>query len=47
MRVVEDLPLVPTTWMESKARSGCPSAVISRRMRSSSKRMPKRSSERT
>ena len=26
MRVVEDLPLVPTTWIESELRSGCPSS---------------------
>ena len=25
IRVVEDLPLVPTTWIDSKRRSGCPS----------------------
>src|SRR3954468_17123240 len=39
-RTVEDLPLVPTTWIEAKRRCGIPSAVISLCMRSSPKRMP-------
>ena len=46
MRVVEDLPLVPTTWIASKRRCGEPSAVIIRRIRSRPKRMPNSSSER-
>ena len=45
IRVVEDLPLVPTTWIESNRRSGWPSAVISRRMRSRPKRIPNSSSD--
>src|SRR6201986_1371899 len=45
IRVVEDLPLVPTPWMDSNARSGCPSAVIRRRIRSRPKRIPNSSSE--
>src|SRR6476659_859363 len=47
MRVVEDLPLVPRTWIASKLRSGEPSAVIMRRIRSRPKRMPNSSSERS
>ena len=46
MRVVEDFPFVPTTWITSKRLCGEPSAVISRRIRSSPKRMPNSSSER-
>ena len=46
MRVVEDLPLVPTTWTERKRRCGEPSTVIMRRIRSRPKRMPNSSSER-
>jgi DNA-directed RNA polymerase specialized sigma24 family protein len=46
MRVVEDLPLVPSTWIVGKARSGEPSAVIMRRIRSRPKRIPNSSSER-
>ena len=42
---VEDLPFVPTTWIDSNRRSGWPSAVISRRMRSSPNRIPNSSSE--
>src|SRR5450755_3178390 len=45
MRVVEDLPLVPSTWMLWKLRSGEPSAVIMRRIRARPKRMPNSSSE--
>ena len=46
MRVVEDFPLVPTTWIDAKRRSGEPSTVIIRRIRSSPKRIPNSSSER-
>ena len=46
IRVVEDFPFVPTTWMLAKRRSGEPSAVIMRRIRSRPKRMPNSSSER-
>ena len=46
MRVVEDLPLVPSTWIVSKRCWGEPSAVIIRRIRSSPKRIPNSSSER-
>ena len=45
IRTVEDLPFVPTTWIESNCRSGCSSAVISRRIRSSPNRIPNSSSE--
>ena len=45
MRTVEDLPFVPTTWIGAKRSCGRPSAVSSRRMRSSPKRMPNSSSE--
>ena len=45
IRTVEDLPFVPTTWIARKASLGAPSAVMSRRMRSSPKRMPNSSSE--
>ena len=47
IRVVEDLPLVPSTWIVSKRRSGEPSTVIMRRIRSSPKRIPNSSSERS
>src|SRR5690348_8180928 len=47
MRVVEDLPLVPSTWIASKPRSGDSSAVIMRRIRSRPKRIPNSSSERS
>ena len=47
MRVVEDLPLVPSTWIASKRRSGDPSAVIIRRILSRPKRIPNSSSERS
>ncbi len=46
MRVVEDLPFVPSTWIVSKRRCGEPSTVIIRRMRSRPKRIPNSSSER-
>ena len=46
MRAVEDLPFVPTTCTVAKRSCGESSAVISRRIRSSPKRMPKSSSER-
>ena len=46
MRVVEDFPFVPRTWMLAKRRWGEPSAVIIRRIRSSPKRIPNSSSER-
>ena len=46
MRVVEVLPFVPTTWIVSNRRSGEPSTVIIRRMRSRPKRIPNSSSER-
>ena len=46
MRTVEDLPFVPTTWMDSKRRCGDPIAVINRCMRSSPKRIPNSSRER-
>ena len=45
MRTVEDLPFEPTTWIDAKRSCGESSAVISRRMRSSPKRMPNISSE--
>ena len=45
MRAVDDLPLVPTTWIARKRSCGLPSTVSSRRMRSSPKRMPNSSSE--
>ena len=45
IRTVEDLPLVPTTWIESNCRSGWSSAVISRRMRSRPNRIPNNSSD--
>src|SRR4051794_23462483 len=45
-RVVEDLPLVPTTCTARKAACGDPSTVSRRRMRSRPKRMPKSSSDR-
>ncbi len=44
MRTVELLPFVPTTWIALKRSCGVPSAVSSRRMRSSPKRMPNSSS---
>src|SRR5256714_1617269 len=40
MRVVDDLPFVPTTWMLAKRRCGMPSTVMSLCMRSSPNRMP-------
>src|SRR4051794_39511855 len=40
MRVVDDLPLVPTTWIDAKRRWGMPRTVISLCMRSRPKRMP-------
>ncbi len=46
MRVVEDFPFVPTTWIVAKRRCGEPSAVIMRRILSSPKRIPNSSSER-
>ena len=46
IRVVEDFPFVPTTWMLAKRRSGEPSAVIMRRILSRPKRIPNSSSER-
>ena len=46
MRVVEVLPFVPSTWIASKRRSGEPSTVIIRRIRSKPKRIPNSSSER-
>ena len=39
-RTVEDLPFVPTTWIDAKRRCGIPSTVISLCMRSRPKRMP-------
>ena len=45
MRVVDDLPFEPTTWIEENCSCGEPSAVINRRMRSSPNRMPNISSE--
>src|SRR5438034_6666490 len=47
MRVVDDLPFVPSTWTDGKLRSGEPRAVIIRRIRSRPKRMPNSSSERS
>src|SRR5918992_1770585 len=43
-RAVDDLPLVPTTWIEAKRRWGMPSTVISLCMRSRPKRIPNSSS---
>src|SRR3954466_15928417 len=40
IRVVDDLPFDPTTWIEAKRRCGMPSAVISLCIRSSPNRMP-------
>jgi hypothetical protein len=40
MRVVDDLPFDPTTWMLAKRRCGMPSTVMSLCMRSSPNRMP-------
>src|SRR4051794_9777416 len=45
MRTVELLPLVPTTWTARNARCGLPSAVSSRRIRSSPNFIPNSSSE--
>ena len=45
IRVTEDLPLVPTTWIEAKRCCGNPSAVVSLRIRSSPSRQPTGSSE--
>ena len=45
IRVTEDLPLVPTTWIEAKRCCGSPSAVVSVRIRSSPSRQPTGSSE--
>src|SRR6266516_6615441 len=46
MCVVEDLPLVPTTWIDSKLRCGEPRRSIRARILCSPKRMPNSSSER-
>ena len=47
IRVVEDLPFVPSTWIASKRCSGEPSTVIIRRILSRPKRIPNSSSERS
>ena len=44
IRVVEDLPFVPTTWIERKRSCGESSAVMSRRIRSSPRRSARRCS---
>ena len=45
IRVVDDLPFDPVTWIARKRSCGDPSAVIRRRIRSSPKRIPNISSE--
>ena len=45
IRVTEDLPLVPTTWIEAKRCWGIPSAVVSLCIRSRPRRQPIASSE--
>ena len=45
IRVTEDLPLVPTTWIEAKRCWGRPSAVVSLCIRSRPSRQPTGSSE--
>ncbi len=45
IRATEDLPLVPTTWIEAKRCWGSPSAVVSLYIRSSPSRQPIGSSE--
>ena len=45
IRVTEDLPLVPTTWIEAKRCWGSPSAVVSLYIRSRPSRQPIGSSE--
>lgn len=47
IRVVDDLPLLPTTWIESKRSCGLSNTVISRRIRSSPNRIPNSSRSRT
>src|SRR5437763_1345973 len=44
MRVVDDLPFVPTMWTAASDAWGSPSARMSERMRARSRRMPKRTS---
>jgi len=45
IEATDDLPFVPTTWIDAKRCWGLPSAAVRRRIRSSPKRQPNGSRE--